>query len=84
MLLKFIKISANIVDKYLTSIINHDILRSYFSDGAKNALVRPIYKKKDRENRKITVSILNGFSKVYERFSHLLKTLMILKYYSVN
>ena len=30
--LKLIKLSAKIVDKYLTSIINHDILRSYFSD----------------------------------------------------
>ena len=41
--LKFIiKLSTSVVDKYLTSIINYDISRSYFSDGAKNALVRPI------------------------------------------
>ena len=38
--LKLFKLSANFADKYLTSIINH-ISRSYFSDGAKNALVRP-------------------------------------------
>ena len=49
--LKLIKLSANFVDKYLTSIINHNISRSYFSDGAKNALVKPIYKKKDRQNK---------------------------------
>ena len=41
--LKFIiKLSTSVVDKYLTSIINYDISRSYFSDGAKNALVRPV------------------------------------------
>ena len=48
------------VDKYLTSIINHDILPSYFSDGTKNALVRPVIK----ERLYLPVSILNGFSKV--------------------
>ena len=67
--LKLIKLSTNIVDKYLTSIIDHDISRSYFSDGAKNALVRPICKKKARRNKEHRpVSILNGFSKIYERF----------------
>ena len=39
--LKLIKFSANVVEKYLTSIINHGISWSYFSDGAKNALIRP-------------------------------------------
>ena len=43
--LKIFKLSANFADKYLTSIINHDISRSYFSDGAKNDLVRPICEK---------------------------------------
>ena len=32
------------VDKYLKSFVNHSILRSYFSDGAKDALARLIYK----------------------------------------
>ena len=40
--LNYIKVSPNAVDKYLTSIINCDISRSYFSDGAQNTLVRPI------------------------------------------
>ena len=68
--LKLNKLSINIVDKYLTSIINNDTSRSYFSDGAKNALVRPIYKKKDRQNKENyrPVNILNRFSKLYERF----------------
>ena len=45
-------------------------MRSYFSDVAKNALVSPIYEKKDRQNKEnhCPVNILNGFSKVYERF----------------
>ena len=43
--LELFKLSANFADKYLTSIINHDISRSYFSDGAKNDLVRPICEK---------------------------------------
>ena len=68
--LKLIKLSANVVEKYFTSIINHNISRSYLSDGANNALIRTIYKKRDRENKENyhPVSILNGFSKVYERF----------------
>ena len=68
--LKLNKLSTNVVDKSLTSIINNDTLRSYFSDGAKNDLVRPIYKKKDRQNKENyrPVNILNRFSKLYERF----------------
>ena len=46
--LNLIKLSANIVERYLTNIINHDILQSCFSNGAKSALVSFIYKKKDR------------------------------------
>ena len=68
--LKRIKISISVVDKYLTSMINHDILLSYFSARAKKLQVRPIYKKNDRQNKEnyCPVRILNGFSKVYERF----------------
>ena len=48
----------------------HDISRSCFSDGAKSVLVRPIYRKKDRQNKENyrPVCILNGLSKYYERF----------------
>ena len=62
--LKLIKLSANVVEKYPTSMINHDILQSYISNGGMNTLVRPTYKEKDYS----PVSILNEFSKVYERF----------------
>ena len=62
--IKLIELSANVVDKYLTSFINHDISWSCFSLGAKTALIRPIHKKKDRQNKENyrPVSILNGFS----------------------
>ena len=53
--LKFIKLSANVVDKYLTSIINCGILRSYFCNGAKIAQFRPISKKKTGKMREITI-----------------------------
>ena len=62
--LKLIKLSTNVVDKYLTIIINHDISRSLFSNWAKNALVRPIYEKKDRQNKENyrPVSMMRGIN----------------------
>ena len=46
------------------------MLQSNFIDRAKNALVRPIYKKKDRQNKENyhPVTILDGFSKLSEKF----------------
>ena len=69
---KVIKMSAYIIDKYLTNIINNDLLRNSFSNSAKVASVRPIFKKGERtEIRNYRpVSILNCFSKIYERFLH--------------
>ena len=69
---KLVKLSANIVDSHLCNIINKDLESNSFSDGAKTASVRPIYKKKSRhqvENSR-PVSILNAFSKMYERYNH--------------
>ena len=67
---KIIKLSANIIDSHLTNIINKDISQSKFSEAAKLASVRPLYKKKGREKIENyrPVSILNCFSKVYEKF----------------
>ena len=47
-------------------------LLNLLSDGAKGALVRPIYKKEDRQNKEnySPVSTSNVFSKVYERFTN--------------
>ena len=61
---KFVKISAD--------IINEDISNNKFSENAKTATVRPIFKKGDRtkiENYR-PVSLLNIFTKIYERFLH--------------
>ena len=69
---KIVILSANIINSHLANIINHDLDNNSFSEGAKIATVRPIYKKSDRnkiENYR-PVSILNCFSKVYERFFH--------------
>ena len=52
------------------NIINNDLSNNSFSNEAKVATVRPIYKKKSRdkiENYR-PVSILSCFSKVYEKF----------------
>ena len=41
---KIIKLSANVIDSDLTNIINSDIEKNSFSEGAKIASVRPILK----------------------------------------
>ena len=43
---KLVKMSADIIDIHLCNIINKDIEKSSFSDGAKIASVKPVYKKK--------------------------------------
>ena len=40
--------SAYIIDKHLTNIINNDLLRNSFSDSIKIASIRPIFKKGQR------------------------------------
>ena len=61
--------SANIIDSHLANI-NNDIIKNVFSEKAKVASVRPIFKKNESEKienfRRVT--ILNCFSKVYEKF----------------
>ena len=70
--LKILIASANIIDCHLSYIINKDRKINRYSEDAKTALVRPIYKKDDRDQIKNyrPVSLLNGFSKIYERFLH--------------
>ena len=43
---KIVKMSANITDFHLTNIINSDLERNAFSDSAKVASIRPIFKGK--------------------------------------
>ena len=50
----FLKIARNVIDLHLTNIINRDIKENKFSENAKTALVRQIYKKNDR------IKIQNG------------------------
>ena len=70
--IKIIKIATNIIDSHLTNLINRDIELNKFSENAKVASVRPIYKKDERSKIKNyrPVSILNAFSKIYERYLH--------------
>ena len=52
MLLIFINIRYIIVTS-ITYIINKDLKENKFSENYKTALVRPIYKKDDRQNKKL-------------------------------
>ena len=70
---KIVKMSANIIDSHLTNIINSNLKRNAFSDSAKVASSRPIFKGKgERPEIKSyrPVSIVNCFSKVCKRFIH--------------
>ena len=46
---KIVRLFANIIDLRLTNIINSDLLKHSFSEDAKTASVRPIFKKKERD-----------------------------------
>ena len=45
--LKIVRLSANTVESHLMNIINNDLSNNSFSNEAKVATVRPIYKKKN-------------------------------------
>ena len=49
---KIVKLAANIIDSHLTNTINNDLSRNFFSNSAKVASVRPIFKTNDRTNFK--------------------------------
>ena len=67
---KIVKLAAIVTDSHPTNIINNDVSNDVFSDSAKLASVRSIYKKVDRNEIKKyrPVSILNCFSSIYEKF----------------
>ena len=46
---KIVRLSINIVDPHLTSIVNSDLQKDSFSENAKTASVRPFFKKKECE-----------------------------------
>ena len=67
---KIAKLADSVIDSHLTNTINNDLSNNAFSDSEKLASVRPIYEKYDRNEIKNyrPVSILNCFSKIYEKF----------------
>ena len=70
--IKVLKYASNIIDSHLCNIIIQDLEKDKYSEEPKTALVRPVFKKDERnkmENYR-PVSILNGMSKIYERFIH--------------
>ena len=58
--------SAYIIDKHLTNIINNDLLRNSLSDSAKIASVRPIFTKEEgtETGNYRPISISNYFSQI--------------------
>ena len=69
---KFIRIFTNVIDSHLINIIHKDIDQNNYSENAKTANVKPVFKKDDRTKIKnyTPVSLLNIFSKIYERCLH--------------
>ena len=64
---KILIIARNVIDSNLTNIIIRDITENKFSEDPKTALVRPLNNRDKIQNYR-PVRILNGFSKVYERY----------------
>ena len=72
---RLVKLSADIIAKPLTDIINGSISNSIFPDEMKVAKIAPIYKKPKVGSRLSKqffrpVSVLVTFSKIYERYIH--------------
>ena len=67
---KLVKLSSAILSKPLTMIINSGIRAHIFPENEKIASVTPVYKPGDklRKENYRPISILNVFSKVFERF----------------
>ena len=68
--LEILKLSADVIDKQLTNIINTDLENSCFSENAETASGKPIYKKESRsgKNNCRKVIILKGFENSHEHF----------------
>ena len=64
--------SANVIDCHVSNIITCNISKNKYFEHTKTATVRPIFKKDDRTKIKNyrPVSLLNMFSKIYEKFLH--------------
>ena len=49
---KVVKMWAYVIVKYLTNVINNDLLRNSFLNSAKIASVRPMFKNRENRNGK--------------------------------
>ena len=68
---KLLVMSTDIIAGPLTSLINGTMLRNFiFPDVEKEASVTPVFKKEDKliKTNYRPVSVLNVFSKIFERF----------------
>ena len=55
---KIVNLTASVIDSHLTNIINNDLSNNVFSDPAKLASFRPIYKKKMTEMKQKIIDLL--------------------------
>ena len=66
--------ASNIIDSQLYNIIIKDLGKNKYSEEPKAALVRPIFKKdeknKIRKYKPVSILNLNGMSKIYKRCIH--------------
>ena len=69
---RFVQMSANVIDCHLSNTITRHISKNKYSVRAKTATIRPIFKKDywTKIEKHQSVSLLNMFSKIYERFLH--------------
>ena len=51
MSLKVVKFASNVIDSYLYDIIIKDLEKNKYSEELKTALVRPIFKKNERNKQ---------------------------------
>ena len=84
--IKVIKIASKIVDSHLTNLIHQEIELNSFSEFAKVASIRPLYKKEGKCKIKNywPLSILNYFSKICETCLQTCLTLFVNSFVSAD
>ena len=84
--IKVIKIASKIVDSHLTNLIHQEIELNSFSEFAKVASIRPLYKKEGKCKIKNCwpLSILNYFSKICETCLQTCLTLFVNSFVSAD
>ena len=70
---RLVKLGSQIISKPLSQLVNETIIKqTNFPEAEKIACVTPVFKKEDRLDKKNyrPISVLNVFSKIFERFIH--------------